>query len=146
MKPDNTLELMEMLFKISRAMKEKMSFKSNLTHLSVVQIQTLFFLDSRQKVTMSDLAQHFLIELPSATSLINKLCDQDLVKRYEDKQDRRLVMVTLTQAGKSLLQLALQERKKKLEKLLSYLSTKEKQDLLSIFKTLANRLQKENEK
>lgn len=146
MKPDNTFDLMEMLFKISRLMKEKMSFRNDLIHLSVLQIQTLVHLSQNEKVSMSDIAQHFLIELPSATSLINKLVDQDLVKRYEDQQDRRLVMITLTETGKIMFEQAMSQRKKKFEKILSYLSAKEKQDLLSIFKTLDNKLQKENEK
>ena len=146
MKPDNTFDLMEMLFKISRLMKEKMSFRNDLIHLSVLQIQTLVHLSQNEKVSMSDIAQHFLIELPSATSLINKLVDQDLVKRYEDQQDRRLVMITLTETGKTMFEQAMSQRKKKFEKILSYLSAKEKQDLLSIFKTLDNKLQKENEK
>ena len=146
MKPDNTFDLMEMLFKISRLMKEKMSFRNDLIHLSVLQIQTLVYLSQNEKVSMSDIAQHFLIELPSATSLINKLVDQDLVKRYEDQQDRRLVMITLTETGKIMFEQAMSQRKKKFEKILSYLSAKEKQNLLSIFKTLDNKLQKENEK
>ena len=146
MKPDNTFDLMEMLFKISRLMKEKMSFRNDLIHLSVLQIQTLVHLSQNEKVSMSDIAQHFLIELPSATSLINKLVDQDLVKRYEDQQDSRLVMITLTETGKIMFEQAMSQRKKKFEKILSYLSAKEKQDLLSIFKTLDNKLQKENEK
>ena len=146
MKPDNTFELTEMIFKISRLMKEKMSFKNDLTYLSVLQIQTLIFLKHHDKVSMSEVAQHFLIELPSATSLINKLVDQHLVIRYEDQQDRRLVMVTLTTAGKTLLEQAMSQRQKKLARILSYLSAKEKQALLSIFKTLDNKLPKENEK
>ena len=146
MKTDNTFELVEMLFKISRLMKEKMSFKSDLAHLSILQIQTLIFLNKNEKVSMSDIAQHFLIELPSATSLINKLADQDLVKRLEAEHDRRLVMITLTKAGKNLLEKAMSQRQKKLKKILSYLSAKEKQDLLSIFISLDNKLQKENEK
>ena len=146
MKTDNTFELVEMLFKISRLMKEKMSFKSDMAHLSILQIQTLIFLNKNEKVSMSDIAQHFLIELPSATSLINKLADQDLVKRLEAEHDRRLVMITLTKAGKNLLEKAMSQRQKKLKKILSYLSAKEKQDLLSIFISLDNKLQKENEK
>lgn len=146
MKTNNTFDLMEMLFKISRLMKEKMSFRSDLIHLSGLQIQTLVHLSQNKKVSMSDIAQYFLIELPSATSLINKLVDKDLVKRYEDQQDRRLVMITLTETGKTMFEQAMSQRKKKFEKILSYLSAKEKQDLLSIFKTLDNKLQKENEK
>ena len=141
---DNTNELVEMIFKISRLMKEEMSFTNNLIHLSILQIQTLIFLNQNKNkvISMSDIANNFRIELSSATSLLNKLYDQKLVKRHTGQQDRRLVIITLTDEGKTLLELAMSQRKKKLEKILSYLSAKEKIELLNIFKTLDNRLQK----
>jgi DNA-binding MarR family transcriptional regulator len=142
MTEDNTVELVELLFKISRLMKEEMSYTNNLIHLSILQIQTLIFLNQNKKTSMSDIAEYFRIELPSATSLINKLCDQKLVKRYEDVADRRLVRITLTNEGKELVDLAICQRRKKLEKVLSYLSEKEKFELSRILQTLNTRLQK----
>jgi DNA-binding MarR family transcriptional regulator len=142
MNEDNTSELIEMMFKISRLMKGEMSYTNNLTHLSVLQIQTLIYLNRNQKVSMSDIAENFRIELPSATSLINKLCDQKLTDRHENEADRRLVMINLTPEGKTLLEQAIRERRKKIEKILSYLSGPEKIELLKILKTLNSRLQK----
>lgn len=142
MKEDNKIELVEMIFKVSRLMKDKMSYTNKLIHLSILQIQTLIFLNKNKKVSMSDIAGYFHIELPSATSLLNKLYDQKLVERHEDEQDRRLVMITLTNQGKILLKQAMYERRKKLEKVLSYLSEKERSDLSTILETLNNKLQK----
>ena len=105
-------------------------------------MQALFFLNHHEKTTMSDIADYFHIELPSATSLINKLSDQKLVKRNEDPNDRRLVRITLINKGKDLLQQTMNDRRKTMEKMLSYLSEKEKRNLLSILKTLHDRLQK----
>ena len=138
----NTFELVDLLFKISRLMKEEMSFTNKLTHLSILQIQTLIFLNQNKKNSMTDIAEYFHIELSSATSLLNILCDQKLVKRFEDHEDRRLVIVTLTDKGKTLLKQVICERKKKIEKTLSYLSKKEKKELLNILVTLNNKLQK----
>ena len=144
MKEDITSELVEMMFKLLRLMKHEMSFtnKNNLTHLSILQIQALMFLGHNKNVTMSDLAGYFRIELPSATSLINKLCEQKLVHRYEDQEDRRLVKIELTKEGKTLLDQAMCQRRDKVEKILSYLSVKEKSQLLTIIKTLHSKLHK----
>jgi DNA-binding MarR family transcriptional regulator len=143
MQSDNTTELVETMFKIARRLKDKMSFTSNLRHLSILQIQVLHFVDcSDKKVSMTDIAGYFGIELPSATSLINKLCDQKLVERVSDESDRRLVLIVLTGEGKKLLDQAMIQRKEKIEKVLSYLSVRQKSDLLSIFKTLDNGLLK----
>lgn len=141
MKKDNTIELVEIMFKISRQMKQEMSFTNNLTHLSILQIQTLIFLSQNKNISMGDIAEYFRIELPSATTLLNKLNDQKLVKRHDDIDDRRLVRISLTEKGKTLLKKAMTQRRKKVEKILSYLSEKEKIELLSILKTLNSRLQ-----
>lgn len=145
MKPDNKIELVEMIFKVSRLMKQEMSYTNNLIHLSILQIQTLIFLSKNKKVSMSDIAGYFRIELPSATSLLDKLHDQKLVLRLADEQDRRLVMITLTDEGKKLLKVAMCERRRKLEKILSYLSIKERSDLSSIINTINSKLQNKNE-
>lgn len=142
MKKDNKIELVEIMFKISRLMKQEMSYTNNLTHLSILQIQTLIFLHQNKNVAMSDIAGYFRIELPSATILLNKLYSLKLVERHDDHEDRRLVRISLTEKGKTLLKQAMYQRRKKVEKILSYLSEKEKGDLLNILKTLNNRLQK----
>jgi DNA-binding MarR family transcriptional regulator len=142
MEQDNTVELIELMFKTFRLMKGEMSFTKDLIHLSVLQIHTLIYLKQNDKVTMSNVAEHFHIELSSATSLLNILCDQKLVKRYEDEKDRRLVIVALTDKGKTLLKQVMGERKEKIEKILLYLSKKERNELYNILLGLNTRLQK----
>lgn len=140
MKGDKTSELLETMFQFFRQMKKEMSYTDEMSHLSVLQIQTLIFLKYNENVPTSDIADYFRIELPSATSLLNKLCDQKLVERRADKEDRRLVRVALTEKGETLARQAHHDRKKKIEKLLSYLNDREKEQLLVIFKTLNERL------
>jgi len=142
MKQENTFELVEMMFKISRLMKQEMSYTNNLMHLSMLQIQTLIYIHKHENTSMSGIAEYFRIELPSTTSLITKLCDQKLVERFDDPQDRRLVRITLSGEGKTLLERAQRERKIKIEKILSYLSAREKSELLTILHTLNTKLQK----
>jgi len=141
MKKDNTNELVDVMFTVFRLMKAKMSFTNDFIHLSILQIQALMFLCHNKNVDMSDIAEYFHIELPSATSLISKLCDHQLIKRYEDSEDRRMVRITLTGEGKKLVEQAICERRKKLEKMLSYLRDEEKSGLMNILKTLNTRLQ-----
>ena len=121
----NTIEIMEVMFEISRCMKEEMAYTHDLMHLSILQIQALIFISQNKKVSMGDIAGYFHIELSSATSLLNKLYNQKLVDRHIDKEDKRLVLILLTEEGKSLLKQAMNQRRKKLEKILSYLSEKE---------------------
>ena len=142
MKPDIISEFTKTMFEIFRSMRKEMSYQNELMHLSALQMQALIFISENKKTSMTDIAEYFHIEMPSATSLLNKLCDQKIVKRHEDENDRRLVIIIITDKGKELLKLGMQIRRKKLEKMLSYFTDKEKKELLKLLKTLNNRIQK----
>lgn len=138
--------LVEEIFKFSRLLKGDMRFDSEFSKLSMLQIQALVFLKKHNNAQMGEIAQYFNIELPSATSLINKITKLGLAERKADKKDRRLVLIALTKEGTTLLQKAMEERSKKLTKTLSYLSEKDKQELLRIMKTVTDTMEKDYEK
>ena len=125
-------KIAEKIFEISRILKGSMAFKGSLIHLSILQIQTLDFLSKNEYVQMSEIAEYFHIETPSATVLLNKLHDLGLVQRQADPNDRRLVRIALTDEGKLLLKEATKERNNKIEKMLSLLSGDDKTELLRI--------------
>ena len=139
-------KLIEAIFLFSRLMKENMSYSSELTKLTLLQLQALIFLKQKPYVQMREIADKFTIEMPTATSLINKLCKIKLVARQEDANDRRLVRVVLTDQGKYLLEKAMRERTKKINSILAYLSENDKNDLLKILQVLTHQMEKQNEK
>lgn len=143
---DTTNRLIEATFNLSRLMKENTHHPSSITHLSMVQIQTLVFIKKNPNVPMKKIAEQFRIELPSATSMINKLTALKLVERQTDPDDRRIVRINLTQDGQTLLKNAMIERTKKIEKLLSFLSEEDHAALLRIVTTLTEKLEKQHEK
>jgi DNA-binding MarR family transcriptional regulator len=138
--------LVEEIFKFSRLLKDKMCVDTELAKLSMLQLQALIFLKKHDEAQMGEIAQYFNIELPSATSLINKITKLGLAQRKADKKDRRLVLITLTKEGNSLLEKAMLERSKKITKTLSYLSEKDKKELLRIMETLTATMEKDYEK
>lgn len=139
-------QLIEGIFTLTRMMKEHMHNKSDLVHLSMVQMQAMIFLKKQPESTMNEIASHFHIELPSATSLVNKLVKAKLAKRVTDKKDRRIVRVTLTAHGKQLLEEAMKERSEKMRQLLSHLDTTEKEHLLKITDKLIATIKESHEK
>ena len=141
MKPNITNQLIDATFKVSRLIKENMCYTSSITQLSMLQLQALIFIKRNPNVPMREIAEHFRIELPSATSLLNKLSTMDLVERLTDPKDRRIVRVSLTTAGQTLLKNAMIEKTSKIEKLLAFLSKKEKEALLAIIMTLTEKME-----
>jgi DNA-binding MarR family transcriptional regulator len=114
-----------------------MSLNTDIFQLSILQIQALVYVNTKREATMSEIAKHFNIELPSASSLITKLFVKKLISRDSDQQDRRLVKITLTKKGELLLLKATEERRKKIRKMLSYLSEDEILHLRNIVNTLS---------
>jgi DNA-binding MarR family transcriptional regulator len=135
-------QLIDAIFKLSRVMRESATRDNDLTHLSMLQIQTLVFLKKNPDVQMGEIASNFSIELPSATSLINKLSKANLCIRKADEKDRRLVLIALTKKGELLLDKAMEEKTKKIKDNLSHLSEKDKTDLLRIIDKMLKNYEK----
>jgi len=138
-------KIFEAMFKNSRLFKDRTTSSSEFTHLSILQIHTLSLLKKNASLPMSEIAEYFRIELPSATSLLNKLVALQLVKREQDTKDRRLVKIVLTEKGDDLLKKAMDERVTHIERMLSYLSGTEQQELLRLLEKLNERIEKDYE-
>jgi MarR family transcriptional regulator, organic hydroperoxide resistance regulator len=127
-------------------MREKMMFNSDASQLTVLQLQALIFINKEKTISISDIAKQFKVSLPTATVFSDKLVKMNIIKRKKTKTDRRIVNISLTEKGENLLKKAMKQRHQKVSKLLSYLSTKDKMQLLSILKNLSGKIQKTYEK
>jgi len=141
MTSNETLEFEQILFQISRLAKGKFSVSTELGLLSMLDIQTLLFLKDRDDASMGEIAEFLNIELPSSTSLINKLVRNKLVRRLPDRNDRRVVMIYLTETGNKLLKQAMEVKSNQTKQVLSYLSSSQKEQLLTILKTVKRSLE-----
>jgi DNA-binding MarR family transcriptional regulator len=139
-------QIAEVMFTLSRSMKDGMKFDSATSQLTVLQIHALLFISKHEKVTMTEVSKQFEISLPTATALSDKLVRSNLIERRNDTSDRRIVKLVLTQNGNDLLAEAMKQRRTKVNNMLSYLSEKEKEQLLQIMTTLVTNIQKQNEK
>ncbi len=139
-------QLAEIIFSFSRVMKEEMTFDSETSQLTVLQLQALILIKKKKILSMSDIADQFKISLPTATVLSDKLVKTKLVKRARSKSDRRIVNVLLTEKGEVVLTKAIRQRHQKINKMLSYLSLKDKRQILRIMKNLSGKIEKAYEK
>nr|WP_092071989.1 MarR family transcriptional regulator [Dendrosporobacter quercicolus]NSL48710.1 MarR family transcriptional regulator [Dendrosporobacter quercicolus DSM 1736]SDM35102.1 DNA-binding transcriptional regulator, MarR family [Dendrosporobacter quercicolus] len=84
--------------------------------LSPLQIHVLTVLTAK-KATMTELAAEIVISKQQLTPIIDKLFTEGLVQREDDEADRRMIRISITDAGLKLL-------KSIKEKALSILSDK----------------------
>ncbi len=68
--------------------------------LSLPQFRALNYVGRKQGTSLSELAEHLGLGLPSASKLVDGLVERKLLVRISDKGDRRRVCLTITPKGK----------------------------------------------
>lgn len=71
--------------------------------VSMAQLHVLFSLQRNGEMTMSRLAEMLDVSLSSATGLIDRIEERGLLERDRVPEDRRIVIVRVTDAGRQLL-------------------------------------------
>ena len=77
--------------------------------LSIPQYRTLMFLRRSPGASLSDLAEHIGITLPSTSKLVDGLAERGLIDRQSSEVDRRRIVLTLTDSGAELAETSLRE-------------------------------------
>jgi len=91
---------------------------------------------------MSEIAGRLEVEMPSATSMIDRLVAKGLVERGQDPADRRAVMCSLTQEGVETVERFSAIRAERTESLAAVLSTEELEAVVPALEILADAVQR----
>ncbi len=134
----NTQEIVGAFLAVFRELKKKLSYGNPLFHLPLAQMEALRFIHEKKQPAMKEISDHFGITPPSATALVNHLVNLGYVARITNGLDRRGIYTSLTGKGRSTLNKASKQHCQRLEKLLSKLNQKEKQQFLTILNKMIN--------
>ena len=95
-------ELMETVPQIMQAIRVEMRLERG-TNLSIPQFRALRFVQTNPNTSLTSLAEHLGLTLPSVSKLVDGLVKQELVERSESSADRRRMTLTLTPSGESIV-------------------------------------------
>jgi DNA-binding MarR family transcriptional regulator len=124
------------VFKALQFFKQKAAARGK-GMLSQVRFEALSFVAAAERPTMKDLAKHFRIAAPSATSLVEHLVKAKQLARSPDARDHRQVRLVLTPRGRRDLEHCLVAKRAQWRSLLKKLSARERSQFASIFKKLS---------
>ena len=93
--------------------------------LSVPQFRALNFVDHHPEASLSEMAAHIGVTLPSMSRLVDGLADRKLLIRRGHAEDRRRLTMSLTGPGRALLQAAHEAAESALASRLSALGSKD---------------------
>jgi len=71
--------------------------------ISSTHLHVLYMLVSRGAMPMSRLADQLQVSLPNVTGIIERMVEKRLVERTRPEDDRRIVQVRITDAGRDML-------------------------------------------
>ncbi|HLO28304.1 MAG TPA: MarR family winged helix-turn-helix transcriptional regulator [Anaerolineales bacterium] len=93
--------------------------------LSIPQFRTMGFIQRHPDSSLSDLADHLGLTLPSVSKLVDGLVKQKLISRQESTVDRRRLTLVLTPNGESIVNSARAGALAHLTRIMSCLSNDE---------------------
>jgi len=102
-------------------------------NVSFPQFFLLAFLDQKEVLTMSAIAQKMGHTTAAASGLVARLENLDYVMRSSVREDRRKVMVCITPKGSALVRRIREEMVGNLMKILEYLTPDEQKAWLQIY-------------
>ena len=88
-------ELIEVVPSITRAIREQMR-QHRTAELSVTQFRVLGYINRHAGASLSDVADHIGLTLPSMSKLVDLLVERKFVVRETDERDRRRMTLALT--------------------------------------------------
>ena len=96
--------LMQAFYRIARS--RHAIFQDLLSHYGVTlhQFHLLLYMKASGRTKVTDLSEMMMVSKPTASRMINTLCDKGMLKKKADDQDRRLVFLVLTPRGKRVVE------------------------------------------
>ena len=104
--------------------------------LSMLHLHLLSLLEAKGPIPMSRIAELLGVALPNATALVSRMQERGVVDRLRDENDRRVVLVRLTPAGRATLRDLELVRRRRLARALAEMTTAQRAALLQSIDTL----------
>jgi DNA-binding MarR family transcriptional regulator len=104
--------------------------------ISMAHLHLMTLLEQYGPLTMGRVAELLGSGLPTATGLVTRMEERDLVERFRDTEDRRLVLVRLTEGGIAELRELQAARRQRLDAAIRHLTEAEQLGLLASIRSL----------
>jgi DNA-binding MarR family transcriptional regulator len=93
--------------------------------LSLIHLHVISTLEADGPLPMSRLADMLDVSVASATGIVTRMEERNLVERQHDQEDRRVVLVIPTETGISVFRIMAEQRRVRLKAMLAKLTDEE---------------------
>ena len=98
----------------------------------------LSYISQSEECTSSELADAFEVNKSAITAIINRMAERGLIERTRDQNDRRVVYLTLTDAGKTLYQTCQEKIEQLVESIITQFDEVEIKNFITTYEKLAS--------
>lgn len=137
-------EVLEAVPIVMRAIRGELR-KYGAREMSVPQYRTLGFVYRKEGPSLSELADHVGLTLPTMSTLVDGLVARGLVNRQEDPEDHRRMALTLTELGRNRHEAAREATLVSLGEMLRQLSPSDRATVTRAMQVLRERFTGERE-
>ena len=113
--------------------------------ISTAHVFVMSMIDRHGPLPMTRVAEMIGSGLPTATGLVNRMVERGFVRREHDTRDRRVVLVSLTEAGAAEVRDLHEARQRRMAAAISQLSGSEQDSLLLGIRSLRSALERLNQ-
>lgn len=128
-------EMLDVVPQVMRAIRADMR-RHRAADLSVPQFRTLAFIDRGDQPSLSAVAEHIGLTLPSMSKIVDGLVARKLVTRETHPADRRRLVLALTRSGQTALATSRRATRACLAEELATLSDAERANIVRALETL----------
>jgi MarR family transcriptional regulator, organic hydroperoxide resistance regulator len=115
----------------------KQAFHKKVDDLSLGERKILGYLTfGKNAVTSGVLSEHLHLSTPRVASALNSLSKKGYIERNKDHQDKRIVIVTITESGKNFVKEEHEEAMGILEEILQKLGEQDAKEFVRIIKRI----------
>ena len=131
-------EIVESTMLLKRVMMEKCG--TSLDGSTMLQYAVLHFVSDNKAAKMKDIAEHLRISMSSATQLIDRMILLEMVERFFDVNDRRIVLISITKKGTEMILQRKKEIKSNFKEALTNLTQAEIDEYIRIQRKMISKL------
>jgi DNA-binding MarR family transcriptional regulator len=126
-------QILDQLEPIIARQRKSVARHGCLRAISSTHLHVLFLLTGDGQMTMSRLAEQLGASLPNVTGIVDRMEERGFVERGRDPEDRRVVTVVATDAGREAVDEIDQVRRRSIATILAQLTPEQQQRALRTF-------------
>lgn len=124
-------EIEDLIRQFVRIMNKRLRDSVKNTSITSPQLFALLSIYRESGLTIGDLCERMFLACSTISGLIDRLEKIELVTRYRDEEDRRVVRLKLTEKGVNCTESILEQRKEKFEKDLKMIDIDKREELIT---------------